>query len=156
NYATLNIPADGSTLSVGVKGINSYATNSFPQPSSANAVRDILSFQIALKHVNVAVSPATATAGGTTTLSSTLTDADTPAPLAGRTLMFSVNGQVVGTAMTDSNGVATLSNVSVAGLLPGHFTGAVTVHFAGDAADLPGDGSGSLDIIPARDVTDQV
>src|SRR5262249_8190034 len=43
-----------------------------------------------------------------------------------------------------------------AGLLPGHFEGAVTVHFAGDAADLPGDGSAALDVLPANDVTDQV
>src|SRR5262249_51644226 len=40
NYATLNISADGSTLSVGVKGINSYAVNTFPQPGAANPVRD--------------------------------------------------------------------------------------------------------------------
>src|SRR5262249_37860785 len=148
NYAALNVSADGSTLSVGVKGINSYATNTFPQPGAGNAVRDILSFQIGLEHVNVAVSPATATAGGTTTLTATLTDADSHAPLAGRTLVFSVNGHVVGTATTNSSGVATLLSVSVAGLLPGYFAGAVTVHFAGDAADLPGEGSGSINIVP--------
>src|SRR5262249_23697361 len=38
NYATLNISADGSTLSVRVKGINSYSVNTFPQPGAANAV----------------------------------------------------------------------------------------------------------------------
>src|SRR5262245_55627225 len=156
NYATLNISADGSTLSVGVKGVNSYAVNSFPQPGVANPVRDILSFEIGLEHVNVAVSPATATAGGTSTLTATLTDAATSAALATRTLVFSLNGQVVGTATTDGSGVATLPNVSVAGVLPGHFAGAITVHFAGDAADLPGDGSASLDVLPANDVTDQV
>src|SRR5262249_52985236 len=109
NYATLDISADGSTLSVRIKGINSYATNTFPQPGAGNAVRDILSFEIGLAHVNVAVSPATATAGGTTTLTATLTDANTSGPLAGRTLVFSLNGQVVGNATTDSNGVATLA-----------------------------------------------
>jgi phosphodiesterase/alkaline phosphatase D-like protein len=156
NYATLNVSADGSTLTVGVKGINSYAVNAFPQPGAANAVRDILSFQVGLEHVNVAVAPATATAGGTTTLTATLTDAENNAPLAGRTLVFSLNGQVVGTATTNANGTASLPDVSVAGLLPGHFDDAVTVHFAGDAADLPGDGSASLDVFPARDVTDLV
>jgi phosphodiesterase/alkaline phosphatase D-like protein len=159
NYATLSISADGSTLSVGVKGINSYATNTFPQPVGTNSVHDILSFQIGLAHVNVAVAPTTATAGGKATLTATLTNADLPGPtsgLAGRTLVFSLNGQVVGTALTNSNGVATLPDVSVAGLLPGYVPGAVTVHFAGDTADLPGDGSGSLNVLPARDVTDQV
>jgi phosphodiesterase/alkaline phosphatase D-like protein len=156
NYATLNISADGSTLSVGVKGINAYAVNTFPQPGAGNPVRDILGFLIGLEHVSVAAAPATATAGGTATLTATLTDADTGAPLAGRALVFSLNGRVVGTATTDGNGVASLSGVSVAGLLPGHYAGAVTVHFAGDAADLPGDGSASLDVLPAHDVTDQV
>jgi phosphodiesterase/alkaline phosphatase D-like protein len=157
NYATFNISADGSTLSVGVKGINSYATNTFPQPGAGNAVRDILNFEIGLGHVNVAVASATATAGGTTTLSATLTDVDAGgASLAGRTLVFSLNGNVVGSATTDANGVASLPNVSVAGLLPGHYDGAVTVHFAGDTADMAGDGSGSLDVLPARDITDVV
>jgi hypothetical protein len=156
NFARLSTSADGSTLTVTVDGINSYAVNTFPQPSTANPVREILSFQIGLEHVNVGVSPATATAGGTTTLTATLTDAGASAPLAGRILVFSLNGHVVGTATTDSNGVATVTNVSVAGLLPGHYAGAITVHFAGDAADLAGDGSASLDVLPANDVTDQV
>src|SRR5262245_44804376 len=141
NYATLNISADGSTISVGVKGIDSYAVNTFPQPGASNPVRDILSFQIDLEHVKVAVAPVTATAGGTTTMTATLTDAGTHAPLAGRTLAFSLHGHVVGTATTNGNGTATLANVSIAGLLPGYVAGAVSVHFAGDAADLPGDGS---------------
>jgi phosphodiesterase/alkaline phosphatase D-like protein len=156
NFARLTESADGSTLTVTVDGINSYAVNTFPQPGTTNPVREIMSFQIGLEHVSVAVSPATGTAGGTTTLTATLSDAGTSAALAGRTLVFSLNGHVVGTATTDSNGVATLTNVSVAGMLPGHYDGAVTVHFAGDAADMPGDGSASLDVLPATNVTDQV
>jgi len=159
NYATLNLSADGSTLSLGVKGINSYAVNTFPQPGASNSVRDILNFQVALAHVAIAVAPTTAVAGGTATLTATLTNADVPGPfngLAGRTLEFSLNGHVVGTAVTDASGVATLPNVSIVGLLPGYVPGAVTVHFAGDAGDLPGDGSGSLNVLPAREVTDQV
>jgi phosphodiesterase/alkaline phosphatase D-like protein len=156
NFVSLNTSADGSTLTVTIDGINSYAVNTFPQPNAANPLRQIMSFQIGLEHVNLTASPATATAGGTTTLSATLTDAATSAVLANRSLVFSLNGHVVGTATTNSNGVATLMNVSVAGLLPGFYPGAVTVHFAGDAADLPGDGSASLNVLPAKDVTDQV
>jgi phosphodiesterase/alkaline phosphatase D-like protein len=156
NYAALNVSAAGSTLTVTIDGINSYAVNTFPQPGSANPVRQILQFQVALAPVNVAVSPATATAGGTTTLTARLTDTGTGAPIANATLTFSLNGHVVGTATTDGSGTATLSNVSVAGLLPGHYAGAVTVHFAGDAGHQAGNGSGSLDVLPARDVTDQL
>jgi 3-phytase/alkaline phosphatase D len=156
NYVTLNISADGSTLTVGVKGINSYATNSFPEPGPNNPIRDIAQFQIGLEPVKVAVSPATASAGGTTTLSATLTDASTSALLANRALVFSVNGHDVGTATTDSSGTATLNNVSVAGILPGSYATGVTVRFAGDAADLPGTGSAQLDVVPAQDVTNDV
>jgi len=156
NYISLSVSADGSTLSVTLKGINSYAVNTFPEPGADNPVRNILSFQIGLEKVKVAVPTARATAGGTTTLTATLTDARTHAPLAGRTLVFSLNGEVVGEATTDRHGTATLRGVSVAGLLPGSSDGAVTVRFAGDAADLPGGGSAALNIRPARDVTDLV
>jgi hypothetical protein len=156
NYAALDLSADGSTLTVTVKGINSYATNTFPQPGATNAVREIMHFQIALEPVTVAVSDATATAGGATTLTATLTDASTGAPLANRALSFSLNGAVVGTATTDDNGVAVLADVPAGGMLPGHYTDGVAVRFAGDAADLPGSGSAALDILAARDVTRQV
>jgi phosphodiesterase/alkaline phosphatase D-like protein len=156
NFADLNVSADGSTLTLTVRGINSYAVNTFPQPGTSNPVRQILQFQIGLEPVSVAVGPAKATAGGTTTLTATLTDAATKSPLAGKTLVFSLNGQEVGTATTDANGKATLSGVSVKGLLPGSFAGAVTVRFAGDAADLPGSGSATLNVLSARDVTDDV
>jgi hypothetical protein len=63
---------------------------------------------------------------------------------------------VVGAATTDDNGEAVLADVSVSGMLPGHFSDTVTVRFAGDAADLPGSGSAALDILPARDVTQEV
>lgn len=46
NYATLSISADGAVLTVDVQGINSYPTNSFPEPSTSNPVRSILRFQV--------------------------------------------------------------------------------------------------------------
>jgi 3-phytase/alkaline phosphatase D len=156
NYLALNVSADGSTLTVTIDGINSYATNSFPQPGAGNPVRQILQFEVALAPVHIAVSPATVTAGGTTTLTARLSDAGTGAPLANSTLTFSVNGQVVSTATTDSSGTATLPNVSVAGLLPGYYANGVTVTFAGDAGHQAGRGTGSLNILPAQDVTNRV
>jgi len=156
NYARLNVSADGSTLTVTINGINSYAVNTFPQPSTSNPDRQILQFQIAVERANLAVSPAIAFAGGTTNLTATLTDAATNAPLANKAVVFSLNGLVVGTATTGSNGQATLPNVSLAGLPPGHESNAITVSFAGDTANLPGTGSGSLDLLPASDVTGQV
>ncbi len=45
-YTTLNISADGKTLSVNTYGINSYAANTFPEPSATNPVRRILGFDV--------------------------------------------------------------------------------------------------------------
>ncbi len=46
NYTTFDISADGKTLNVNVQGINSYAKNTFPEPSAANPVRSLLSFSL--------------------------------------------------------------------------------------------------------------
>jgi uncharacterized protein YjiK/2',3'-cyclic-nucleotide 2'-phosphodiesterase (5'-nucleotidase family)/phosphodiesterase/alkaline phosphatase D-like protein len=46
NYTTFDVSADGKTLNVTVQGVNSYAANSFPEPSAANPVRTILSFSL--------------------------------------------------------------------------------------------------------------
>jgi 3-phytase/alkaline phosphatase D len=156
NYSILKTSADGTTFTVTIDGINSYLTNSFPQPATAGPVRQILQFSIVLEPVNVAVTQASATAGGTTTLSATLTDSSTTAPLVGKTLSFSLGGKFVGTGTTDSHGVASVNNVSVAGFLPGVNAGAVTVSFAGDTTDLHGSGSAALVIQPANNVTSQV
>jgi len=45
NYTTFHV-GDCPTLTTAIYGINSYAPNTFPQPSQSNAVRPILSFQI--------------------------------------------------------------------------------------------------------------
>jgi uncharacterized protein YjiK/2',3'-cyclic-nucleotide 2'-phosphodiesterase (5'-nucleotidase family)/phosphodiesterase/alkaline phosphatase D-like protein len=46
NYTTFDVSADGKTLNVAVQGINSYASNTFQEPSATNPVRTILSFSL--------------------------------------------------------------------------------------------------------------
>ncbi len=46
NYVTLDIGADGKTLSVNTYGINSYTANTFPEPEQINLPRHILGFEI--------------------------------------------------------------------------------------------------------------
>jgi hypothetical protein len=120
--------------------------NTFPQPSSANPVRELMQFQIALKRVDIDVQSITADRDDTVALVATLTDATTDSPLANRTLTFSLEGQEVGAANTDANGKATLPNVSLAGLDSGDFEHGITAKFAGDAAYLAGAGSGELEL----------
>jgi phosphodiesterase/alkaline phosphatase D-like protein len=148
NYITLDLDASGQNLTVTLFGINSYAVNTFPQPGAANPVRKILSFQVGLDTTSLAVSAA-GPYGGTATLTATLADVSTNVPLANRVVSFTLGGQAVGTATTDADGKATLPNVNIAAFAPGTYAGAVKAHFAGDAGALPGDGSGSLQVIPA-------
>jgi alkaline phosphatase D len=46
NYVTLDISADGKSLSVNTWGIDSYAPNSFPEPGEVTPPRHILGFRI--------------------------------------------------------------------------------------------------------------
>ncbi len=85
---------------------------------------------------------ASATYGGTTTLSATLLAAGDPS--SGKTLVFSLNGQAVGSAMTDGNGTATLSNVSIGNLHAG--SAAISVDFAEDDLELAAMTTATLDI----------
>jgi hypothetical protein len=68
NYASLNVSADGSTLTVTVNGIYSYATNTFPQPGTGNPVHQILQFQIGPGGTSPSARPVAATAGTTANL----------------------------------------------------------------------------------------
>ena len=83
---------------------------------------------------------------GTATLTATLTTAG--APLAGMTVAFALtNGTAlmnVGSATTDANGVATLPDVSLAGLHAGTAVGAVRASFAGDSNNAASSAAGNL------------
>jgi hypothetical protein len=83
----------------------------------------------------------TAIVGGTATLTATLRD--NGARLTGETVSFTLDGTAVGTAVTNANGIATLSGVPTSDTL-GVDTGGVTASFAGDATYAPASGSGDL------------
>ena len=90
------------------------------------------------------VTPATATYGGTITLQASLTGGGTG--LGGKAVGFTRNGVAVGTAVTDSSGMATLNNVSLAGINAGSYIAYVGAGFLGDAAYAGSSGSGPLTV----------
>jgi hypothetical protein len=73
----------------------------------------------------------TAEAGGSTPLSATLRMGSTP--VGGKPVTFSIFGSLVGTALTDASGVATIDRVSLGDREAGSYPGALKVVFAGDA-----------------------
>ena len=85
----------------------------------------------------------TATASsGTATLTATLASA-TGAVVSNATVNFTLDGAFAGTALTDSSGVATLSNVPTTDAA-GTVTGAVVAMFPGTLQDKPSQGTGDL------------
>src|SRR5437868_1961325 len=83
---------------------------------------------------------------GTATLTATLSSGS---PLSGKTVSFTLNSSAVGNATTDSNGVATLSGVSLSGINAGTYANAVGASFAGDANYAGSSGTGPLTVSKA-------
>lgn len=84
---------------------------------------------------------------GSATLSATLEGGGTR--LAGKAVGFTLQGQPLGTAITDSEGRATLSGVALSGLGAGSYTDAVTAHFAADEGFEASQGQGTLVVAKA-------
>ena len=85
----------------------------------------------------------TASYGGTATLTATLTSSVTSAGISGQTLTFSLGGTSVGTAVTNSSGVATLTGVTNTYAV-GTQTGAVTVSYTATTDYAASSGTGNL------------
>lgn len=84
--------------------------------------------------------------GKTVNLTANLTDVN-GTPLAGKTITFNLNGDIAGTAVTGTNGVATLNyklNKS------GNYS--ITADFAGDYVYVASRGTGEAEVIPVADL----
>src|SRR5690606_28005479 len=80
--------------------------------------------------------------GGTTNLSATLSS--NSAGVAGKIMSFSLNGNAVGTAVSDESGVATLSNVSLAGIDANTYVSGIIATFGGDVTHSGSSGDSDL------------
>jgi hypothetical protein len=96
----------------------------------------------------LAVGSANGTYGGTVNLSATLTDG--VSPLSGKTINFTLNGNSVGSAVTNGSGVASLSNASLAGINAGPYPTGVGASFAGDPTYLNSSATNSLTVNKAN------
>src|SRR5262245_13442901 len=93
---------------------------------------------------NIVVNAATGTYGGTTTLQATLTTTGRSVP--NQTISFALNGMAVASATTNSNGIATLSNVSLAGIAASTYTRGVAATFAGTSELRSSQRTGTLTV----------
>jgi Bacterial Ig-like domain (group 3) len=149
--ATGNIHITGASpvLAMGtpVAGINNDFDNDARDP-----VPDIGADEIPGAVATVlGVNPATGTYGGTVNLSATLTA--NAVGVSGKNISFTLNGNGVGSALTNGSGVATLSNVSLAGINAGTYPTGVGASFAGDSGYGASGGSNSLTVNQATTST---
>ncbi|MFL6282560.1 MAG: beta strand repeat-containing protein, partial [Pyrinomonadaceae bacterium] len=94
---------------------------------------------------------ATGTYGGTVNLSATLTDGVNG--IGGKTIDFTLNGNSVGSATTTASGVATVSNVSLAGINAGSYPTGVGASFAGSSGYTSSTSTASLTVNKADTTT---
>ena len=99
-----------------------------------------------LPATSLSVAPAAGVYGTTTTLTATLTSGG--APLAGKSVVFKLNGAnfAGNTATTDAGGVATITSASLAGLNAGTYAGYVTARYASDSSHAGSNGAGDLTV----------
>ncbi len=69
--------------------------------------------------------------------------------LSGKTLSFTLNGTPVGSAVTNSSGVATLTNVNITGMNAGSYFSSIIASFAGDVFYGNSSSAGTLTISKA-------
>ena len=84
------------------------------------------------------------TYGDNATLTATLKSGTTA--LSNKTVSFKLNGTAVGTGTTDSDGIATLSGVSLSGYDAGSYNDYVDASFAGDSGYEESSGQGNLTV----------
>src|SRR5947208_652573 len=93
--------------------------------------------------------PAETYAGTVTNLQATLSSSGS---VNSKTISFSLNGISVGTATTNSSGVATLPSASLSGINAGTYAGGVNATFAGDSTHAATSATASL-TVAARAIT---
>ena len=93
----------------------------------------------------LAVAAANGSFGQVANLSATLTAGGTG--VSEETVSFTLNGNSVGSGVTDGSGIATVSNVSLAGINAGSYPGGIAATFAGDSSYTTGSGTAALTIV---------
>lgn len=140
--------ATGTPLSAAPINVGTYTVvENFAGSANYSAAAISKTFSITQASSTISVPAVTVTYGGTASLFATLMTSG-GAVLANRTVTFTFNGKVIGTAVTNASGVATLS-ASAAGINPGVINAGVQASFAGDANSTATSASNSLTVTDA-------
>jgi hypothetical protein len=128
----------GFSATQGSSGSVTDGTEAFDLPGSCDVVTT---------NTTLSVNSASGTQGGTVNLSATLTDGTNG--IGGKTVSFTLNGASVGNAVTNSNGVASLSNASLGSIAAGVYPNGVGASFAVGGGFGGSSATNSLTVIAA-------
>lgn len=128
----------------GLRYLKYTAFLSTTDPTQTPRLNDVTLCNSNTVPTSLSVNSATGTYGGTVNLSATLTDG--ASPLSGKTVDFTLNGNSVGSGVTNGSGVATLNNASLAGINAGPYPTGVGASFAGDTTYLTSSATNSLTV----------
>ena len=151
--AITNASGLASLAGVSLAGINA---NDYPYGAAASFAGDGTNEATITADLRVyglastlVMSPVSGVYSGTTgSVTATLTETIAGTPISGKTVDFTLNDFLVGSAITDSFGVASISGVSLTGYDAGIYAGAFEATFAGDANIEPSSGSNNLTVNP--------
>jgi uncharacterized repeat protein (TIGR01451 family) len=136
--------ASGTLFAIGTTSVEVTAAD-----AAENSTAGTFSVTVTRRTTTLAVAMAAGIYGGTTTLQATLSANGTP--VAAQPVSFTLHGASVGIVPTDANGVATLFDVSLAGInasaVP--YADAVGASFTGDVTFKPSSGTAALSVARA-------
>ena len=143
----------GATFSswTGPSSFNSpNATVCVATPSGGNDFAYMATYAT-VQTTSLNVASATGTYGGTVNLSATLTVGSSG--VGGKTVGFKLNGNSVGSAVTNGSGVASLASASLTGINTSTYAAGVQASFAGDSSFSASNGSNVLTVNQASSTT---
>jgi hypothetical protein len=162
-------PLSATTDATGLASVTPTANGTVGGPYTVTATAAGVGGSAAFSLTNTAIpttlvaDAATGVYSGTTTLRAALTATSGGTGIAGKTIVFTVNGAAVcggggqpACPTTDSGGVATLATVSLAGVGAGSYPAGVGASFAGDATHATASDTAALTVNKAAAALTQV
>src|SRR5207249_7283160 len=111
----------------------SFLGDSAPYPPYGASNSSTKQLTVSATATSLTVPDASGPYGGSVTLNATLASGAGQTGVSGQTITFYLNGSSVGSASTNNSGVATLDNVSIAGIAGGTYPAYISATFAADA-----------------------
>jgi hypothetical protein len=146
NTSWLNVTSGASGSGNGTVGysVSSQGTNAASRSATLTIAGQTVTIYEGKNVTSMSTAAASGVSGGTASLSATLTLSGSG--LSGKTVTFRLNGTSVGTATTNTSGVASLSNVNLSGVATGTYPAGVAAAFAGDSTNSGSANTNSLTV----------